>query len=75
MLTNKRFRGVMLYCVPVLALLAPGVAHAAGTPVPEEASKDAAYHWVQATASAPWQPRAAHQTLILNGRICLLGGG
>ena len=32
-------------------------------------------HWEQETAAAPWSPRAYHQTVVLNDRIYLLGGG
>ena len=31
--------------------------------------------WQQATASAPWSPRAYHQAVVLNDRIYLFGGG
>ncbi len=31
--------------------------------------------WTQATASAPWAPRAYHQAAVLNGRIYVMGGG
>ena len=31
--------------------------------------------WHQATAEAPWAPRAYHQTVVLNDRIYLFGGG
>ena len=32
-------------------------------------------YWTQATADAGWSPRAYHQTVVLNDRIYLLGGG
>ncbi len=31
--------------------------------------------WQQATASAPWSPRAYHQAVVLNDKIYVLGGG
>lgn len=32
-------------------------------------------HWEQATASAPWAPRAYHQAAVLNDRLYVFGGG
>lgn len=31
--------------------------------------------WRQEAAKAPWQPRAYHQAVVLNGKIYVLGGG
>jgi hypothetical protein len=31
--------------------------------------------WTQATAAAPWSPRAYHQAVALNGKIYVFGGG
>lgn len=31
--------------------------------------------WTQATANAPWSPRAYHQAAVLNDRIYVFGGG
>ncbi|MEQ1825505.1 MAG: LamG-like jellyroll fold domain-containing protein [Pirellula sp.] len=31
--------------------------------------------WIQATAAAPWSPRAYHQAAVLNGKIYVFGGG
>ena len=31
--------------------------------------------WILATANAPWSPRAYHQSVVLNGKIYLFGGG
>lgn len=32
-------------------------------------------HWEQATAAAPWAPRAYHQAVVHDGRIWVMGGG